>query len=177
MDYYREFKKEVSNIDRTWKLSEKHEGFQHIYFKFMNRTRLTYRVLKKLHKYKRNREIIEAIETIIEDVQLEIVRTIKRQLNLPYSLKVKCKIQIQNWALEIIRLIDTECSKTILDEKLIPSQYHKTIPPSEQFSAKQIDGKLFTYTNKLEKYKTTFYLPDGRFTNFINNKTLIHQVL
>ena len=55
------------------------------------------------------------METIIEDDQLEIVNTIKRQPKLPYSLKVKCKIQIQNWALKIIGLIDTGY------EKLVPS--------------------------------------------------------
>ena len=48
---------------------------------------------------------------------------------------MKCKIQIQNWALEIIGLIDTGYSNTILDEKLVPTQYHKIISPSEQFSA------------------------------------------
>ena len=31
MDYYREFKKEESDVDKTWKLFEKHEGFQQIY--------------------------------------------------------------------------------------------------------------------------------------------------
>ena len=31
MDYYREFKKEVTYVDRTWELFEKHEGFQYIY--------------------------------------------------------------------------------------------------------------------------------------------------
>ena len=92
---------------------------------------------------------------IIEDDQLEIVNTIKRQPKLPYSLKVKCKIQIQNLAFKIMGLIDTRCSNSILDEKLVPSQYHKTIPPSEQFSAEQMNGKLFTYTNKLEKCKMT----------------------
>ena len=51
-DYYREFKKEVSDVDRIWKLFEKHEGFQHIYLKFMNRIRLACRVLKNLHTYK-----------------------------------------------------------------------------------------------------------------------------
>ena len=78
MDYYREFKKEVLDVDRTWELFKKQEGFQCIYSKFMTRTRLVCRVLKKLHTYKRNRETIEVIETIIEDDQLEIVNTIKR---------------------------------------------------------------------------------------------------
>ena len=40
--------------------------------------------------------------------------------------------------------------------------------------AKQMDGKLFTYTTKLDRCKLSFYLPDGTLTNYINIKNKIN---
>ena len=60
---------------------------------------------------------IETVETIIEEDQIETLSTLRREPKQVYSLKIKCKIQIQNWALEIIGLIDIGCSNTILDKK------------------------------------------------------------
>ena len=49
MDYYKELKKEMLNTDTTWELFQPYEGFQHMYLKFMRKTRLACRVFKKLH--------------------------------------------------------------------------------------------------------------------------------
>ena len=50
----------------------------------------------------------------------------------------------------------------------IERMYHKPIPSNSQFMAEQMDDQLFTYTTKLDKYKLSFYLPDGTLTNYIN---------
>ena len=129
MDYHREFKKEVVDVARTCELFNSHKTFQILYIKFTYRTRLTYRVLKKLRTYKKV-PIIEAVETIIEEDRIEVVNTIKKELKPVYSIKIRCKIQIHDWALDIIGFIDTGCSNTILDKKLVPLQYHQTISPA-----------------------------------------------
>ena len=90
----------------------------------MKRTRLACRVFKRLHMNKENKiskeTPIETVETIIEEYQIETISTLKREPKQVYSFKIKCKIQIQKWALEIIGLIDTGCSNTIIDKKLVP---------------------------------------------------------
>ena len=132
------------NVNETWESFRSYKGFQQMYIKFMKRTRLTCRVFKKLHMNKQNKKTketpIETIETIVEKDQIEIISTLRREPKQVCSLKVKCKIQIQNWALKFIGLVDTGCSNTILDKKLVPSQYHKPIPLPTQFSAEQMDG-------------------------------------
>ena len=65
-------------------------------------------------------------------------------------------------------LIDIGCSNTILDQKLVPQQYQKTIPLFAQFTVEQMDGKLLTYTTKLDKYKISFYLQHGKLTSYIH---------
>ena len=121
-------------VDETWELFRSYVGFQHMYNKFLKRTRLACRVFKRLpmnKDNKKNKETpIETVETIIEEDQIETISTLRREPKLVYSLKIKCKIQIQNWALEIIGLIDTRCSNTIFDKKLVPPQYHEHIPLS-----------------------------------------------
>ena len=90
----------------------------------MKRTRLACRVFKKLHMIKENKTSkiipIETVETIIEENQIEIMNAIRKKPKPKpvYSLKIKCIIQIQNWALALIGLIDTGCSNTILDKKI-----------------------------------------------------------
>ena len=93
MDYYRELKKEMLNVEETWELFRLYVGFQHMYIKFMKRTRLACRVFKKLHMNKENKistEIpVETIVTIIEEDQIETISTIKREPKQVYSLKIK----------------------------------------------------------------------------------------
>ena len=62
----------------------------------MYRTRLTCRVLKKLKTYKKVVPVIEVVETIIEEDRIEVVNTIKKESKQVYSLKIRCKIQIQD---------------------------------------------------------------------------------
>ena len=111
MDYYKKLKTEMLNVDEIWELFRSYKGFQQMYIKFMKRTRLTCRVFKKLHMNKGNKITketpIETIETVVEEDQIETISTHRREPKQVYSLKIKCKIQIQNWALEIIGLIDT----------------------------------------------------------------------
>ena len=62
----------------------------------MYRIRLLYRVLRKLKVYKRKVPEIEAVETIVEpDNRIEVVNTISSELRPIYSIKIKCKFQIQ----------------------------------------------------------------------------------
>ena len=171
MDYYRKLKTEMINIDETWDLFKSYGGFQYLYIKFMKRTRLVCRVFKRLHMNKDNNinkeTPIETVETIIEENHIETISTLRREPKQVYSLNIKCKIQIQNWALQIVGLIDTGCSNTIFVKKIVPPQYHKPVPFSAQFSAEQMDGQLFTYTHKLKKCKIFFYLPNDILTNCI----------
>lgn len=79
-------------------------------------------------------EIIEPIETSnIENISNTHIDHCKFQRNTPtiYSKKKSIFIQIKEWTLETIRLIDTGSSNTILDEKLVPQQYGKLIPLEE----------------------------------------------
>ena len=82
------------------------------------------RVFKNFGTYRKNKSsdkiAIETIETIVENDHIETVNTIRREPKPVYSLKIKCKIQMQSWALELVGLPDTDCSNTILDEKLVP---------------------------------------------------------
>ena len=112
--------------------------------------------------------MVETVKTIIEEDRVEVVNTIKKELKPVYSIKFRCKIQIQNWAFDVIGLIDTGCSNTVLGQKLVPLQYHQAIPSAAQFTAEQMDGKLFTYITRLDKCKVSFYLPYGRLINYIN---------
>ena len=120
-------------------------------------------MMMKLKSYKKPQ--IDAIEIIPDDFVINNISTRPKPL---FSLKIKCKLQINDWTIDILGLIDTGCSNTILDKKLVPPQYHKPIPPTSQFMAEQMDGQLFTYTTKLDKCKLSFYLPNGTLTNFIS---------
>ena len=110
MDYYREFRKETLNVEKTWGLLKTYEGFQHLYLKFMKNTGLACRVLKKFDIYRKNKSrkkiTLETIETIIEDNQIETINTIRKELKPVYSLKIKCKIQMQSWILDLVGIID-----------------------------------------------------------------------
>ena len=166
MDDYRAFRIEVVDIDHTWQLFTPFryaENYKQIYLKKIRRLRLACRVLHKFKIYRR--PLVEAIEIIPDDPLINNVNTRPKPL---FSLKIKCKLQINNWTLDILGLIDTGCSNTILDQQLVPLQYHKPIPPTSQFMAEQMDGQLFTYTTKLDKCKLSFYLPNGTLTNYIS---------
>ena len=122
MDAYRELKKEIIYFPTTWELLKPYRGFPRLYLKLMYRIRLIYRVFKKLKAYKRKALKMEAIETIVEpDNRIEVLNTIRKELRLISSLKIKCKFQIQYWVLDIVGLIDTGYSNTILDQKLVPT--------------------------------------------------------
>ena len=92
--------------------------------------RLLCRVLRKLRTYKRKTTLlVEAVKTILEpDEGIEVINTIGKNIRPIYNLKINCKIQINDWALNVVGLINTECSNIILDQKLVPPQYHKPIP-------------------------------------------------
>ena len=121
MDAYWELKKEIIHFPTTTELLKPYRGFPRLYLKFMYRTRLLCRVLKKLKAYKRKAPEIEAVETIVEPYnRIEVVNTIRKELRPIYSIKIKCKFQIEYWVLDIVGLIDIGCSNTILDEKLVP---------------------------------------------------------
>ena len=94
----------------------------------MYRTRLIYRVLKKLRAYKRKTTpLVETVETILElDNGIEVINTIGKNIRPIYSLKIKCKIQINDWALNVVGLIDDGCSNTILDKKISSSTISQT---------------------------------------------------
>ena len=139
------------------------ENYKQIYLRKIRRLRLACRVIHKFKTYKKSQ--IEAIEIISDDYLINTVNTRPKPL---FSLKIKCKLQINDWTLNILGLIDTGCSNTILDQQLVPFQYHKPIPPPSQFMAEQIDGQLFTYTTKLDKCKLSFDLPNGTLTNYIS---------
>ena len=130
MDSYKGFKKEVLNVESTWKLFESYKCFKQLYIRYMYRTRLICRVTKKLRTYKRKTTpLVETIKTILEpNKRIEVINIIGKNIRPIYSLKIKCKIEINDWALNIVGLIDTGCSNTILDKKLVPPQYHKPIP-------------------------------------------------
>ena len=108
MDYYRKLKIKMINVDETWKLFRSYKAFQYMYIKSMKRIRLACRLFKRLHMNKDNKinkeTPIETVETIIEEDQIETLSTLRREPKQVYSLKIQCKIQIQNWALEIIGL-------------------------------------------------------------------------
>ena len=127
MDVYRDLKKEIILFPATWELLKPYKGFPRLYLKFMYRIKLLCRVLKKLKTYKRKAPEMEAVETIVEsDNRIEVVNTIRKELRPIYSLKIKCKFQIHDWALDIVELTDIGCSNIILDKKLVPQQYQNT---------------------------------------------------
>ena len=130
MDSYREFKKEEVKVESTWKLFEGYNGFQKLYVKYLYKKRLISRVLKEVRTYKKEiTPTIEAIESIIEPKKgIEVINTIRKNPRPIYSLRIKCKFQINDWALDIIELIDTGCLNTVLDQKLVPPQYQVPIP-------------------------------------------------
>ena len=85
-------------------------------------------MVHKLKTYKKPQ--VEAIEIIPDELFIQSLNTISTHPKPILSLKIKCKIQISEWALDILGLIDTGCSNTILDQKIVPLQYHKPIPPT-----------------------------------------------
>ena len=94
-----------------------------------------------MRTYKKHQ--LEAVEIIPEDLpknNIQTINTISTCSKPIYSLKIKCKIQINDWTLNLLELIDIGCSNTILDRKLVPDKYHKPIPSSSQFMAEQTDG-------------------------------------
>ena len=145
MDSYRAFKTEVADVENTWQLFAPFkycEEYKQIYLRKIRRIRLACRVLHKLRTYKK--PIIEAIEIIPNENILEespetttqTISTISTYPKRLFSLKIKCKIQINDWTLDILGLINTGCSNIILDKKLVPLKYHKPIPLTSQFMAK-----------------------------------------
>ena len=88
----------------------------------MRKTRLACSVFKKLHINKENKSneeiLIETIEIIIEEDQIKTISINMKEPKQVYSLKIKRKVQIERWALELIGLIDTGCSNTIPNKKL-----------------------------------------------------------
>ena len=71
MDYYREWRQETLNVGKIWELFKTHEGYCHMYLKFMKNTRLACRVSKHFDMYRKNKSrkeiTLETIEIIIED--------------------------------------------------------------------------------------------------------------
>lgn len=81
-----------------------------------------------------------------------------------YTLKIKCKLQIADWQVKAIGLIDTGYSNIILNMKLVPTKFYKHLDLSEQFFAEQMDGKLYIYEYILAKYILSYSLGQGRYT-------------
>lgn len=90
-----------------------------------------------------------------------------------YGIYIKCEISIKEWQIEVIGLVDTGCSKTILDLKLVPSQYHKPIPVNSQFLAEQMDGTLLKYDTKITMFKFQFYTSENTLTNVLSSNARI----
>ena len=103
MGYQKELKKEMENTEQTWELFQPYKGFQHMYHKFMRKTRLVCKVFKKFHmnKEKKSDEEMpkETMKIVIEKDHIETINTIRKEPKQVNSLKIKCKIQIQNQAL------------------------------------------------------------------------------
>ena len=93
MDSNKEFKKQVLKVESTWETFKPYKGFQKLYIKFMYRTRLICRVLKRLRAYKIEPiPTMETVETIIElDEEVEVINTIRKTPKLLYSLKILLK--------------------------------------------------------------------------------------
>lgn len=70
-------------------------------------------------------------------------------------------------------MVDTGCSNTILDSKLVPLQYHRPIPIESQFLAEQMDGTLLKYDTELRKYKFQFYTSADTLTNSLTPSACI----
>ena len=119
MDSYRAFKTEALDIERMWRITDTFigcDGFRKFYTRNLFKIPLACRVLHKLRTYKKPQ--LEAIEIIPEDLpisDIQTINTISTCSKLIYSLKIKCKIQINDWTLDLLGLIDTGCSNTILD--------------------------------------------------------------
>lgn len=139
MESYRKFRKRAITLDIVWDYTQKEfPTFPSFLLKTINCVRLQCRVIKKFRSYKKpiEKDDLVMVKSLVE-AQIEQSRikrlenpTIKNPL---YSLKIKCRFQVGTWTLEVIGLIDTRCSNTFLVNKLVPPQYHKTIPLNEQF--------------------------------------------
>ena len=140
MDSYKAFRKEVLDIETVWQAVEGYERFKKFYIKALYKVRLACWVLHKFRTYKKPTTPIltevetEAIETIVDPLEngIETINTISTNPRPIYSLKIKCKIQINNWTLDTLGLKDTGCFNTILDLKLVPLKYEKPIPSNSQ---------------------------------------------
>ena len=143
MDSYRVFKREVLEVEKVRKIAKGFKGFKNFYIRTLYKIKLACRVFHKFRTYKRSTTSIleeietEAIETIVEQLEnsIETINTIRENPRPVYSLKIKCKLQIKDWALDILGLIDTGCSNTILDQNLVPVNYQKPIPSNSQLMA------------------------------------------
>lgn len=127
------------------------------------------KLLKNIPNIDRFRETEEIQEDkLVEKVVEEVVDENKLLKDIPdnksigthyqatspiYSIRIPYRIQIDDWKLDVIGLIDTGCSNTILNEKLVSPTYIKHLSPSHQYKEEQMDGKLFTYTKQLEPVK------------------------
>ena len=131
MDSYKAFRTEIADIENTWQLFTPFqycEDYKQIHLKKIRRIRLACRVIHKFRTYKQPRlEAIEIIPEELPDTNTQTINTINTYPKPIFSLKIKCKIQINDWTLDILGLIDTGCTNTILDQKLVPLQYHKPI--------------------------------------------------
>ena len=119
MDSYRAFRTEALDIERVWCLTDTfigRDGFRKFYTKSLFKIRLACRILHKLKTYKKPQ--LEAIEIIPKDLpesDIQTINTISTYSKPIYSLKIKYKIQINDWTSDLLRLINTGCSNTILD--------------------------------------------------------------
>ena len=79
MEAYKEFRKEALELASKWELFKPYNGCTKLYLKFMYRTRLSCKVLKKLKAYKKEIPVIEAVEIIIElDNRIEAIKYNKK---------------------------------------------------------------------------------------------------
>ena len=98
MDSYKAFRIEVADIENIWQLFTPFkygEYNKQIYLRKIRRLRLACWVIHKLKTYKKPQ--VEAVEIIPDEDNIQTINTISTHSKPIFSLKIKCKIQINDW--------------------------------------------------------------------------------
>ena len=71
------------------------------------------------------------------------------------TVKILAKLQIGKYEIETLALIDSGCTKSILNKKIVPPEFIKTL--EKPLAAMQMDGTHNIYRYYIDKAQISFF--------------------
>lgn len=97
---------------------------------------------KKLDLFEKQIKRKDTVEENKDLILQDYLQVVCNAENLK-SLKVKCKIRIDDFIINCLALVDSGCSNCILNKSLVPTRY--IVKSDSPLEAQQMDGGIFSY--------------------------------